>query len=298
MLLVLSSSARADALSTCFGRTASPEEAIEACNAAFGTVGSDPEMRARISFQLGNAYSKSGQLDRALHAYTGVIELVPNSVAALINRGGVYGRLHQDDLARKDYDSAMSFDPEPAARKAVLDNRGMLHLALGQLPEALADLNGSIAVDPNRPHVYLNRSEVYEKMGRYDDAIADTDIAVKLDSKNLQALNHRCWLGALSNAQLALALSACNEALDIKPDYAHALDTRGFVHFRMADYPAALADYSAALAIDAKLASSLYMRGLTRLKTGDASGGNADITQAQAIDPKVADTYAGYGVKP
>ena len=77
-----------------------------------------------------------------------------------------------------------------------------------------------------------------------------------------EPLNERCWFRAIHDDELDLALADCSAALKLKPDFAAALDSRGFVELRMNRLDAAIADYSAALAAAPNMAESLYGRGL------------------------------------
>ena len=69
---------------------------------------------------------------------------------------------------------------------------------------------------------------------------------MRLQPANVAAWNSRCWTRAVIG-QLQAALSDCNEALRLRPDFANALDRRGFVHLQSGRYDHAIADYDAAL---------------------------------------------------
>jgi tetratricopeptide (TPR) repeat protein len=94
------------------------------------------------------------------------------------------------------------------------------------------------------------------------------------------------------------ALPDCNEALKLKPNYIHALDSRGFVQLRMGQYEAAIADYDAALKLEPNKVASLYGRGMARRRKGDYAAGNADIAAARAIEPDVTAQFLRYGLQP
>ena len=85
-------------------------------------------------------------------------------------------------------------------------------------------------------------------------------------------------------------------SLQIRPNYADSLDSRGFVKLKMGQPQNAIADYDAALQLSARKASSLYGRGIAKLRIGNASGNN-DIATAKSIDPSVADEFNKYGVR-
>jgi tetratricopeptide (TPR) repeat protein len=123
------------------------------------------------------------------------------------------------------------------------------------------------------------------------------DLMISRNPKNPEVLNSACWIRASDGLQLDAAMADCNEAIRLDPKNAEALDSRGFVNFRMANYPAAIADYTAALAIDSKQASSLYMRGIAEAKQGNKAASDADVAAAKAIDPQVSAGYDSMGIK-
>ena len=98
--------------------------------------------------------------------------------------------------------------------------------------------------------------------------------------------------------QLQAALSDCNEALRLRPDFANALDSRGFVHLKSGRYDEAIVDYDAALRLDPKKLASLYGRGMAKRRKQDIAGGNADIAAARALKPEISMDFARYGVSP
>ena len=140
----------------------------------------------------------------------------------------------------------------------------------------------------------FNRSVFYQKKSEYERSIEDLDQVIRLEPDTKNAFNHRCWARAVLNTALEMALSDCNAALSLKPDSAEALDSRGFVYLRLAQYEKAIADCTASLDRNPKLASSLYVRGLAKWRNGDTQGGEADIAAAIALDAKITDTFARF----
>jgi tetratricopeptide (TPR) repeat protein len=98
--------------------------------------------------------------------------------------------------------------------------------------------------------------------------------------------------------QLQPALADCTEALRLRPEYVHALDSRAFVHLRSGRYDEAIADYDAALLLDPRKVASLYGRGMAKRRKQDFAGGGADIAAARAISPNVSVEFARYGINP
>ena len=176
--------------------------------------------------------------------------------------------------------------------------RALANERRGRDADAERDLHELMVKAPEIADAWIRFGEIYGKQNGGGGPMQMLDLMVKTNPGNAQVLNAACWARATRNENLDTALAECGEAVLLAPHDENMLDSRGFVHFRMADYADAIADTTAALAINPKLSASLYVRGLAKLKTGDAAGGNADIAAAKAVDPGVADSYASFGVKP
>jgi tetratricopeptide (TPR) repeat protein len=129
----------------------------------------------------------------------------------------------------------------------------------------------------------------------YDRALADYDRALQLSPQYADALNNRCWTGAVVG-RLQQAVDDCSASLRLEPNVANTHENRGFAYLKMGDFDRALADYEIALRLDPNRADNLYGRGFARMKKGD-TGGNADIAAAKAISPKIAEEFAHYGIR-
>ena len=119
---------------------------------------------------------------------------------------------------------------------------------------------------------------------------------IRLDPKDAEALNDRCWVRAILN-QLRAALRDCNKALALQPTFADAFDSLAFVYLKMGKQRRAISLYDAALRGSPDKAASLFGRGKAKLKIGDKSGGAEDINAAQALKPTISKEFASYGVR-
>jgi tetratricopeptide (TPR) repeat protein len=107
--------------------------------------------------------------------------------------------------------------------------------------------------------------------------------------------NYRCWDRAILG-RLELAMADCNQALQLRPGDANALDSRGLVYLKLGKFDDAIADYDAALKINPRIAASLYGRGIAKQRKGDSAGGDADVAAGKAMRASIADDFKRYGV--
>ncbi len=119
----------------------------------------------------------------------------------------------------------------------------------------------------------------------------------KEQPKNAAAWNGLCWITITAGGEPDKALGYCNNALQLNPRFAHALDSRGLVYLKLGDFDRAAADYDAALRICPRMAGAAYGRGIAKIKRGDFAGGSEDIVMAKTANANLVAQFASYGVK-
>jgi Tfp pilus assembly protein PilF len=70
----------------------------------------------------------------------------------------------------------------------------------------------------------------------------------------------------------------------LAPDFALALNARGFALFKLHDGAAALADLDRAIRINSSYVNAYRVRAAARRSIGDAAGAAADLTRAEQLD--------------
>lgn len=219
----------------------------------------------------------------------------------------------------------------PERRAEALVVRGTLRSAQGDYVRALADMGRALRLDRNNAQIYVDRGAIYMARGVYENALRDFDRALALQpgfrpaldqraqalqmqvssyQRELAALddyllrspgdadllNSRCWLRAVNNDNLDLALADCNASLAAEPDDANVHDSRGLVQFKRGDYAASLADYEAAVRLEPERGHFLYGRGLARIALGQTADGEADLIRAEELEPGIVQDYASYNI--
>jgi uncharacterized caspase-like protein len=183
----------------------------------------------------------------------------------------------------------------PAATSAQTQDDAKTALALAEDP-TIKSLTSRIAAKSDDANALYRRGQVYANKGAYALAIKDFDATIRLNPKDVEAYNNRCWTRTVIG-DLQSARRDCDEALRLQPDFVDALDSRGLLNLKSGANNDAIADFNAALKINPRLTSSLYGRGLARQRSGAAAEGNLDIANAKAMDPDIMKEFAGYGVR-
>src|ERR1700744_5454827 len=171
----------------------------------------------------------------------------------------------------------------------------------GQTAASLADdptikiLTAKLNDNPDDASALYRRGQVYAIKGAYSLALTDFSDWLRLNSKDVEAYNNRCWARTVIG-DLQAALKDCNEALRLRPSFVDALDSRGLLNLKSGQTKNAIADFDAALRINPRLTSSLYGRGLAKQRNGAVSEGEVDIANAKAMDPNIVKEFTSYGV--
>jgi hypothetical protein len=108
-----------------------------------------------------------------------VIRYEPWNTEAHNNRASYYFEQGDYSSALADYDAALSYAPPVGAvhatkrRSAYFNDRAITYVRLGKMAEAVADASEAIRLRPTEADYYLNRSNMYRRMGLTDAAAAD-----------------------------------------------------------------------------------------------------------------------------
>ena len=155
------------------------------------------------------------------------------------------------------------------------------------------EMSRRIAADRNDQNAFYRRGQLYAVKRAYALAAKDFDAAIRLNPKDAESYNNRCWIRA-AVGDLKQALADCNEALRLRPDLFDALDSRGLVNLKLGNNADAIRDYSASLQINPRSVSSLFGRGIATKRSG--RDGSFDLAQAKSMDQGIVREFAGYGV--
>ena len=155
------------------------------------------------------------------------------------------------------------------------------------------EMSRRIAADRSDKIAFYKRGQLYAIKRAFALAAKDFDETIRLDPRDAEAYNNRCWIRA-AVGDLRQALGDCNEALRLKPDLFDALDSRGLVNLKLGNNVDAISDYSASLQINPRSVSSLFGRGIAMKRNG--GNGSFDLALAKSMDQGIGREFAGFGV--
>lgn len=117
---------------------------------------------------LGNVFGQQGKLDDAITAYRKAVQIDPSLATAHYNLGHSLLLKRQLNDAEQELKSAAELSSDPKYQKAV----GQLYVTQGRFDEALPYLEKAHKDNSQDQEMYYPLAEAYEKMQRFDEAIA------------------------------------------------------------------------------------------------------------------------------
>jgi tetratricopeptide (TPR) repeat protein len=192
------------------------------------------------------------------HVYLSSLNYRQTISVFYINRGDEKDDLGRYEEAIKDYDTAISLNPNDAL---TYNNRGLAKDKQGRYQEAIKDYDTAISLNPNHAFAYNNRGGAQCDLGRYQEAIEDYDTAIRLIPNFAAAYNNRgnaeCDLGRYQES-----IKDYDEAIRLNPNHADAYNDRGLAKAEQGIYPEAIKDYDEAIKLDPSFSAAYNNRNL------------------------------------
>ncbi len=158
------------------GRSGRIDEAIPDLEKA---ISINPKM-ANVYESMGNAYGSKGQMDKSLEAFSKAIELEPDNANYFLNRAISHAMMQRYDQALQDFDQAIQLQPTGSQLAAIYANRAILYLNRNDVPNAEADANQSLRLNPNQPTAHYVMAKVYATKNQKAQALQSAQKAKQL----------------------------------------------------------------------------------------------------------------------
>lgn len=164
-------------------------------------------------FEKARKCLEDGDIDGAIEGFTDVLDMEPENVHALVNRGYAWNAKDRFDEALKDLGEAIRLEPHNAS---ALLNRGSVWNSKGEFDKAVDDLSKAVKLEPNYVAAWVNRGTAWLGKKEYDKAIEDFNRAIHLQPSYAGAWSSRgnAWL---QKKEFDKALLDHEEALRLNP---------------------------------------------------------------------------------
>ncbi len=216
---------------------------------AYTTPPQETDARATLLFRLGLAHQlgEDPQQDEAIRVYSELLDLTPDNLLARYNRGLAFLERQRSgdwEKALADFDGVIQRSPNFLAAYV---GRGVVYLyrrAEGDGSAALQDFAYAIERDDQRVMAYYNRGLLAIRTDQRELWEDDLLRVIELAPDFAGGASALCW-GYVLDAEAASALPVCDRAVAFGAN--EALHSRGMAYAQLGDLTQASADLSAFL---------------------------------------------------
>ncbi|MFA5929155.1 MAG: tetratricopeptide repeat protein, partial [Candidatus Margulisiibacteriota bacterium] len=161
---------------------------------------------------MGIAYQREGQFDKALEHFTTALKLDPKKVKAHNNMCVIYLKMGSHDEALSHAEAAMRISAGPDE----YTNLANVYQGKGELAKALACYLHAIELAPEAPDAHANLGLLYYKQGSIDEAIKHYKLALAA-SPNAPETNYKIGTAYLKQGSIAQAIEYYQYAIKGQP---------------------------------------------------------------------------------
>ena len=247
---------------------------------------------AKTYFQRGIVYGKKGDADLAVRDFSKVIELNPDDADAYYNRGVTYHSKGEHNFAIENFNKAIDLNPKFAD---TYYNRGNAHRNRGKLNLAIEDFSTTIKLNPQSIGAYVNRGGTYNERDEFEKAIEDLNMAIKLNPKLPEAYVNRGNAHG-GKGEFEKAIEDLNTAIKLNPKLPEAYYNRGNVYNHKGEFEKAIKDYDIAIKLNPKLPEVYVNRGNAHGGKDEFEKAIKDYDMAIMLNSNLPDTYTNRGV--
>ena len=262
---------------------------------------------------LVDSLKRTGQGEKLIPYFLKQLKVKPNNESALRWLGFLYIEANLPEQSEKYYREALMLNP--GCGRCYI-NIALTYEMRDDNKRALEFLDRAEQVESNNAEVYSERAKLKEQMGYKSGAMADHNVAVRLDPKNTEYLIKRAHFSA-SQGYFSFAITDLSQVIELEPknyypyfqragvyfekqmfndaltdiSMAIRLDSsrhelyagRGAIHAAIREHAKAVADYSKAIRLSPQDYLPYYNRAMSKYTLGDMDGSCADIYESYAL---------------
>ncbi len=129
-------------------------------------------------YNMGNAYGKLGEYQKAINAYQEAIEIKPDDNKAYYNMGNAYDELKEYQKAINAYQEAIEIKPD---YDGAYNNMGVAYDELKEYQKAINAYQEAIEIKPDNHGAYYNMGNTYRELKKYQKAINAYQKAIEIE---------------------------------------------------------------------------------------------------------------------
>lgn len=184
---------------------------------------------------------KAERMPEALADMNKAIQLKGNDPSYLLIRGRMLFDVRKDQEAMKDFQTALTSDPDDEEKAQIYVNMGSVYGRAQNLSESLKAYNQALAIDPDNKKGLVNRGMVHSLQGNLDASLQDYGRYLNLypEDNDMRALNGMATV-YFNKGKYAEALPYFTKAIQTGKADAQTYMSRSQCYFLLGDKSKAL----------------------------------------------------------
>ena len=174
------------------------------------------------------------------------------------------------------------------------NNLGITYDKLGMYEEAIAELNEALRLNPGYIEVHNNLAVTYDKMGKRDEAVGELQEALRLNPGYTEAHNNLGNIYA-GSGRYEEAIKELGEAIRLNPGYAVARNNLGNIYALQNRLMEALKEFQEAIRLDPDYVSPRNNLGNIYTDMGKYEDALREFQEVLRLDPEFPEAYQGIG---
>ena len=200
-----------------------------------GELGHDPFL---TSYQLVELDLMEKNYDSASQRVQKQLAQTPNAAGAHFLQARIHAAQQKWDLAEASLVKTLELDPNFVSAYDMLVST---YVAAGKLTQALGQLDGMVALNPNSERPLMLSAMIHDRSKDYAKAAATYEKLLAQNANFAPALNNLAWLYAEHLHQVDRGYELARKARSLQPGNPSIADTLGWICYQRADYPQAVA---------------------------------------------------------
>jgi len=228
--------------------------------------------------QQSETYNRQGEYNlgknrvkQALRDFNHALEINPDFVDALVNRGTAYALQNRYNDALKNFNHALEIDSKQAE---IYNLRGEIYLLNKMYDQATRDFTAAIILNPMYSDAFLNRARAYAEKGMEEEAESDYNQAIKTDPEKFSDF-----------ADLGDSESLFDEDSPSTKEKAANYFQQGLENLKNEKYHEAIENLSEAINLSSNDADLYIYRGQAYIELGQPDEATVDLNRAAMYDP-------------
>ena len=200
-----------------------------------GERGHDPFL---TSYQLVELDLMEKNYDSASQRVQKQLAQTPNAAGAHFLQARILAAQQKWDQAEASLVKTLELDPNFVSAYDMLVST---YVAAGKLTQALGQLDGMVALNPNSERPLMLSAMIHDRSKDHEKAAATYEKLLAQNANFAPALNNLAWLYAEHLNKLDRAYELARKARTVQPGNPSIADTLGWICYKRADYPQAVA---------------------------------------------------------